>query len=669
MPENTRVKISSVVKNQLPDFIKADFPLAGDFLAQYYTALEGQGSTLDILQNIDKYVKVDELTDLIDSTSLSTNVGIADNTITVKSTTGFPESYGLLEIDSEIITYTGVTTNTFTGCSRGFSGITSYRDPTDPDELVFTNSGISTHSSGTVVNNLSIIFLQEFFNKVKKQINPGFEDRTFASNINERLLTKQLNDFYSSKGTDQSFEILFRALYGEDVEVLKPRDFLFIPSDSDYKVSKQVVVEAIEGDPEKLINRNLFQDNVDGFPKATSAISDVEKIVRAGKTYYRMSLDYTPGSTKVTGDFSIHPNTKLVDSISVGSTVMSVDSTVGFGTTGSLIANFDDGTSNIIKYTSKSLTQFFGCSGIDRNLASTQDIAINSHAYGYSGIGTADVVKVRVTGVLSNLDVTFEDNKYSEVGDVIEPKGLGSNTDNKILKALFSNIATTYNVESIELIDKSNFTYKLTLFDTHNFIVGDNALINDIECSIISLVSSKEVLIKGAGELSTIVNYNIKRLISKANLSNYPSVNIYTANVQNSYLDDAGNTYITSPSIPNYFNDALDIRDTDIFFSGTFDDSTEINIPNHGLITGERITYVAGDGDNKLDITESEYFVKKVDINTIKIARSSANIGNGNYLSFSGSIFKISFLLKKFLSFFKKFEYFQFKTSVAIDIY
>ena len=650
MPENTRVKISSVVKNQLPDFIKADFPLAGDFLAQYYTSLEGQGSTLDVLQNIDKYVKIDELTDLIDSTSLSTNVGIADNTITVKSTTGFPESYGLLEIDSEIITYTGVTTNTFTGCSRGFSGVTSYRDPTDPDELVFTNSGISTHSSGTVVNNLSIIFLQEFFNKVKKQINPGFEDRTFASNINERLLTKQLNDFYSSKGTDQSFEILFRALYGEDVEVLKPRDFLFIPSDSDYKVAKQVVVESIEGDPEKLINRNLFQDNVDGFPKATSAISDVEKIVRAGKTYYRMSLDYTPGSTTVTGDFSIHPNTKLVDSISVGSTVMSVDSTVGFGTTGSLIANFDDGTSNIIKYTSKSLTQFFGCSGIDRNLASTQDIAINSHAYGYSGIGTADVVKVRVTGVLSNLDVTFEDNKYSEVGDVIEPKGLGSNTDNKILKTLFSNIATTYNVESIELIDKSNFTYKLTLFDTHNFIVGDNALINDIECSIISLVSSKEVLIKGAGELSTTVKYKIKRLISKANLSNYPSVNVYTANVQNSYLDDAGDTYITSPSIPNYFNDALDIRDTDIFFSGTFDDSTEINIPNHGLITGERITYVAGDGDNKLDITESEYFVKKVDINTIKIARSSANIGNGNYLSFSGSVSNNKFEISEYFN-------------------
>ena len=58
MPENTRVKISSVVKNQLPDFIKADFPLAGDFLAQYYTALEGQGLTLDIYRILTNMLKL-----------------------------------------------------------------------------------------------------------------------------------------------------------------------------------------------------------------------------------------------------------------------------------------------------------------------------------------------------------------------------------------------------------------------------------------------------------------------------------------------------------------------------------------------------------------------------------------------------------------------------------
>ena len=46
--------------------------------------------------------------------------------LVLSNTKGFPEQYGLLKIDDEIITYTGVTTNTFTGCIRGFSGITSY---------------------------------------------------------------------------------------------------------------------------------------------------------------------------------------------------------------------------------------------------------------------------------------------------------------------------------------------------------------------------------------------------------------------------------------------------------------------------------------------------------------------------------------------------------------
>ena len=118
MSVESRVKISSLVDNQLPSFVRDDHPLVGEFLSQYYLSLEGQGSTLDIVKNIDQYVKVDNLTNLTDSTNLAVNVGVADNTINVDSTLGFPKSYGLIQIDSEIITYTGVTTNSFTGCVR-----------------------------------------------------------------------------------------------------------------------------------------------------------------------------------------------------------------------------------------------------------------------------------------------------------------------------------------------------------------------------------------------------------------------------------------------------------------------------------------------------------------------------------------------------------------------
>jgi hypothetical protein len=106
---------------------------------------------------------------------------------------------------------------------------------------------------------------------------------------------------------------------------------------------------------------------------------------------------------------------------------MSVDSTVGFGTAGTLLANFADGTSSTITYDSKSFNQFYGCSGIDRSIDPTQDLLSSSYAYGYSGVGTANVVKVRVTGVLSKLDYAFQGNYNTEVGDIIKPKGLGSN--------------------------------------------------------------------------------------------------------------------------------------------------------------------------------------------------------------------------------------------------
>ena len=123
-------------------------------------------------------------------------------------------------------------------------------------------------------------------------------------------------------------------------------------------------------------------------------------------------------------------------------------------------------------------------------------------------------------------------------------------------------------------------------------------MINDLSCKIISLISSKEVLIKGSGELSENTSYRIQRLLSNAKLSNYPSASIFTTNIQNSYLDQ-GCVYIASPSIPSYFNDALDIRETDIKFSGSFTEDTEITIPNHGLLTGDNVSYVNGGDDNK----------------------------------------------------------------------
>ena len=65
-----RVKFQDVVANQLPRFVREDFPLLSDFLEQYYISQENQGGSYDLIQNLDQYVKVDQLCNLTNNTLL-----------------------------------------------------------------------------------------------------------------------------------------------------------------------------------------------------------------------------------------------------------------------------------------------------------------------------------------------------------------------------------------------------------------------------------------------------------------------------------------------------------------------------------------------------------------------------------------------------------------------
>ena len=125
MAEN-RVQFNNIVQNQLPQYVREEYPLIEEFLKQYYIAQEFDGAPVDLIQNIDKYISLDKTTNLVESTALSTELQEYDKTITVTGTEGFPDSYGLLKIGNEIITYTGKTEYSFTGCIRGFSGISNY---------------------------------------------------------------------------------------------------------------------------------------------------------------------------------------------------------------------------------------------------------------------------------------------------------------------------------------------------------------------------------------------------------------------------------------------------------------------------------------------------------------------------------------------------------------
>ena len=82
------------------------------------------------------------------STTLSAAVtSTSATTIAITNATGFPLS-GVILIDSEAISYTGVTDNTLTGCTRGASYLISN---------VSTSTTAATHSSGAAVTCFTIL--------------------------------------------------------------------------------------------------------------------------------------------------------------------------------------------------------------------------------------------------------------------------------------------------------------------------------------------------------------------------------------------------------------------------------------------------------------------------------------------------------------------------------
>ena len=699
MPQN-RVKFSNIVQNQLPDYVQDDFPLVAEFLKTYYEGQEYQGGPIDLIENIDKYIKVSELTNLTNSVVLDTALTLGSSEVAVDlvkspaGTKGFPKSYGLLKINAEIITYTGKTDSKFTGCVRGFSGVTSYEKKATTDELVFETTTKAEHEAGSTITNLSNLFLKQFLLKVKRQFIPGLEGRELHSDLDQNIFIKQAKDFYLSKGSDKSFEILFKALYNEDVRIVRPRDFLFTPSNAHYRVTNDLVIEPFDGNPENLENSTLFQAPfADTIEKAYAPITSVEPIhVGYGRTYYKLSID--SGYNRdirvdgaIYGNFKIQPTTRVIGAVSTGATVIDVDSTVGFAETGGdLYVPYSDGTAGIVSYTSKSLNQFFGLDGesggIGADIKDGTTIGINTFAYGQSSLDPTETITVRISSVLGNFEVSDKTYYYSS-NDTVKIKTLGISDTGFKAKNWFYNISPTYNVKSIELIDSSDKTYRVTLKVDHCFQFGDSAFIigsggGEKTTNIIGIESPKSVVIRGQGDIDLTDTYTLKRAVLKTVSNSFPQTNIYTTNIQNVYKKD-DTLLVASPSLPTYNGQPLNVFGQTVTFTGTFEGS-EFNIKpvgDHGFYTGDSVYYIPqkenyeyynsqgvkkvgvkvnsslfiGDVDyvvtgladgstvkDRVPPNEGLYFIKRIDENTIKLSKSRTELFNQIFISIDNSI-------------------------------
>ena len=691
----SKVKIQDVLSNQLPNFIRDESPSTIDFLKQYYVSQEYQGGPSDISDNLDQYLNINNLTPevIVDS---STTVGITtigDKIINVTSTKGFPNQYGLLKIDDEIITYTGITKNSFTGCKRGFSGITSYHADTNKEDLVFSSSSAAEHQNLSTVKNLSSLFLKEFYKKFKSTFLPGLEEIDFQSNLDVGTFIGEARSLYQTKGTEESFRILFNVLYGITPKLINLEERLIKPSSANYVRRRVCVAELIEGNPIKLkgqsllkglAGQTLFRSDLD--LDINAAISDIEPFERSGSglsgitTYYKIGLFVGYDETSdIAGDFVIVPNTKSLETVSAGSNIISVDSTIGFGVTGTLISG-----SNVINYTDKTVNQFLGCTATNAgsfndSIEPTANIRSNITYFGFEDGDLDKKVVLRLTGVLSEFE---QDGSLDvEEGEMISVRSIGDKVENppvdNSFKQIFCN-SWIYNTSSSYFIDLGdnpssdpfNLSSKtdrssLKVGDFVEIVERDSNKIIDTGDAFVSVINDNNVTL-GSGDFSKLgigTDYKLRKKLNKANSSGAPiefGNDVIISDVQNVYLESE-HAYVTSNSLPSFVNkginnsskfskqinidvDQISLNLTDPnantnSLSGDTGDETDFSTITFNtdvpFNTGDKVFYTYSNGNSLVGLDTGIYFINKVGDKSIKLYGSPSGIADGKNITFS----------------------------------
>jgi hypothetical protein len=657
----TRIKVQQIIQNQLPEFILDESPKLADFLKQYYISQEYQGGPVDLSDNLDQYLKLDNLTPevVVGFTTLSSSITSTDSIIPVASTKGFPQSYGLLRIDDEIITYTGITPTSFVGCVRGFSGITNFHQDLNYEELVFEQSDAAIHTSNSSIQNLSALFLQEFYNKIKYSLTPGLQNVSFVPELNVGNFIKEARSFYKVKGTDESFRILFNVLFGITPKVIDLEQYLIKSSDAYYIRRELALAECFSGNPNNLTGQTIKKQ---GDDKTSAAISEVELITRGGKTYYKLLIfvGYDNESSYITGNFNITPNTKILELIDVGSTIITVDSTIGFAKSGSVFyVDTNTNTTYEIFYTNKSINQFFGCytegnASIDIQIPIASTITTSEIYYGYENGDTTKKVELRITGILSDVVVSPNYNFDFIANDQIYVKNLGDLikfSDEKTYKEILAN-SWIYNTRSryqIESFTGNQITTKSPI-DNVSLKIGDyiEILLRDDETVISGLsnanvvdIIEKTVYLDTSASLDPTQKYDLRRKLKKSS-SSIVDIEFSTgvlSDVQNVYSEENDYLYVATNSLPSYQITANIFKypvlsipvigyDSDLGKSSILEFSQEIS-----FVTGDRVYYQCSNNPITGLENNTSYYVEVLsNKKTIKLYTSSSFVSSDQYI-------------------------------------
>jgi len=655
-----RVSINEIIESQIPDFLLQDSPTFTSFLKQYYKSLDFQGGAADLATNLKQYKNIEKfsINNLIPYTGLTQDINVISETIYVASTLGWPDKNGLIKIDNEIIHYKSKTDNSFEGCSRGFSAIDSIKSASDNEFLSFRVSSADSHTTGTLVHNLSNLFIKEFFTKFKAEFLPGFENRKFTDGVDIQNILTRAKDFYRSKGTDQSYKILFKVLFGQDIELIKPQDYMIVPSDNNYFITKNVLVEKVSGGNPLLIKGGTLFQEVAGIGTVSSSIYNIEYRPIDGKEFYEISLD----SADFSNLFQVSGKTRLLEDVPAGSTSILVDSTLGFSQSGNVHIKPKNSNNYInVSYTDKTTNQFLGCSGITKELSFASPIVEDKFAYSYIGFGQTSKVDFLLSNIVDSVD--FSETTNLKVGDKISLSGFGKDLkDFSEFNTWIYNVPTNHTLDAVNQVDTNKF--RIDIRNLVNLYIGEPVKLYDNDrnvCNgtVVDIIypsldekrkyAKQAVIQVTSQEYNPIDSTTLARVVVRTNhfTNFFQDISDIPAGIQNSYIDFKEEFfYVTSTGSPNYEIFATDTK-TEVSVSGV-NTSKILESTNHRFYDGENIYFIPTDAQ-AVGVDTGFYFLSRRNNDSFSLAFSKADSFGNKHIAFTpnggvvGNIYRSSY--------------------------
>jgi hypothetical protein len=467
---------SYLVDNQLPSFIKDEYPKFSSFLEKYYEYLDLPGNPIDIINNLAKYRDVDSydrnsLTEETTFVSLSTtNNSIS---ITVEDASSFPNANGYILIQGEAVFYKEREGNVFKDCYRNINATTKLGDLYEPS----TTTNISPEDSGSsdrvftvgsVVKNISNLFLFALVKNFEKEYLGSFPESSLKNTVNKNILIKNIKDFYRVKGTEKSIQFIFNSIISQsdsDVpNVYYPKDFTFKSSNGTWITKYGLKVKLISGNPENIVGSRLVQKSPDN--KKTIAFGVIDNVIDIGETFYEIILS----TSTIVGEFEVAAQTKLTkELLSTDTQIVDVYSTLGWNNFGRFYVNGEE-----VSFDSKNVNQF-------------TDIVRQSPVYHSEGseVYNEVIVTAEYEGVSGNIETLTA----IPLG-VVYNLNVGKNVPYLKENDFISVTESGRNISDIQIIDKETNSIRWRLNESLDNPYSTNPSINQDLNRVLSDVSA-----------------------------------------------------------------------------------------------------------------------------------------------------------------------------------